>query len=369
MQLQVDDMLTCALQLQAGMRFATARSLYMRIYCEFKWMVMEDHSKGRYVGRFETYRQKIADALKNQDHIDHWKRVTVHPDPPRPQRTTSQTTSRGPNINLLDLAHQVSESADEQQTPVRPKAMPAQPKQTPMPPPRPDRPAPSPPSTPAHPKTQPQPKESSKKTPQREMPKALARQTETSRRGVSLTPGYTTSTVSVPLSQHKRRRITDKEEFRQPAQKKRESRASTLAGESIDIALAVIESQKDTKDKKLKKVKKTAAKSKAGSWRPSLETHAEETKKRRKKKKAEADQEEEDLTHIAADTEEEEEEEVIEIERRKHDQRRDQIHPKQQQKQNPRSHKRRLHIVLLKLRKVDIHLVERENCVTSAETQ
>ena len=145
------------------------------------------------------------------------------------------------------------------------------------------------------------------------MPKALARQTETSRRGVSLTPGYTTSTVSVPLSQHKRRRITDKEEFRQPAQKKRESRASTLAGESIDIALAVIESQKDTKGKKLKKVKKTAAKSKAGSWRPSLETHAEETKKRRKKKKAEADQEEEDLTHIAADTEEEEEE-VIEVE-------------------------------------------------------
>ena len=83
---------------------------YMRIYCEFKWMVMEDYSKGRYVGRFETYRQKIADALKNQDHIDHWKRVTVHPDPPRPQRrTTSQTTSQGSHINLLDLAHQVSE--------------------------------------------------------------------------------------------------------------------------------------------------------------------------------------------------------------------------------------------------------------------
>ena len=154
------------------------------------------------------------------------------------------------------------------------------------------------------------------------MPKALAKISETSgkspheaqaSRGVSLTPGYTTSTVSVPLSQHKRRRITDKEEFRQQAQKKKESRASALAGESISIALAVIESQKETKDKKLKKVKKTAAKSKAGSWRPSLETHAEETKKKRKKKKAEADQEEEDLTHIAADTEEEEEE-VIEVE-------------------------------------------------------
>ena len=80
--------------------------------------------------------------------------------------------------------------------------------------------------------------------------------------------------------------------------------------------MAVIESQSDTKDKKPKKGKKTAAKSKASSWRPSLETHAEETKKKRKKKKGEADEEEEDLTHIAADTEEEEEE-VIEIEEEK----------------------------------------------------
>ena len=296
---------------------------YMRIYCDFKWMVMEDHSKGRYVGRFETYRQKIADALKNQEHIDHWKRVTAHPDPPRPQRRpTSQAASQGPQINLLDLAHQVSESADEQQTPVRPKAMPTRPKQTPAPPPKPERPAPSPPSTLAQPKTPAQPKEAPPRTPQREMPKVLAKISKNTgkspheaqaSRGVSLTPGYTTSTVSVPLGQHKRRRITDKEEFRQPAQKKKESRASALAGESISIALAVIESQKETKDKKLKKGKKTAAKSKAASWRPSLETHAEETKKKRKKKKGEAEQEEEDLTHIAADTEEEEEE-VIEVE-------------------------------------------------------
>ena len=80
--------------------------------------------------------------------------------------------------------------------------------------------------------------------------------------------------------------------------------------------MAVIESQIDTKDKKPKKGNKTAAKSKAASWRPSLDTHAEETKKKRKKKKEEADEEEEDLTHIAADTEEEEEE-VIEVEEEK----------------------------------------------------
>ena len=167
-----------------------------------------------------------------------------------------------------------------------------------------------------------QPKEAPPRTPQREMPKELAKATENTgrsphevpaSRGVSLTPGYTTSTVSVPLSRHKRRRITDRDEFRQPAQKKKETRASVLAGESIDIALAVIASQKETKDKKPKKGKKTAAKSKAASWRPSLDTHTEETKKKRKKKKGEADQEEEDLTHIAADAEEEEEE-VIEVE-------------------------------------------------------
>ena len=276
---------------------------YMRIYCEFKWMVMEDHSKGRYVGRFETYRQKIADALKNQEHIDHWKRATAHPDPPRPQRRpTSQAASPGPQINLLDLAHQVSESADEQQTPVRPKAMPTRPKQTPVPPPKPERPAPSPPS------------DDPPRTPQREMPKELAKVHHVRpSRGVSSTHGYSTSTVNVPIAQHKRRRTTDKVEFRTPATtKKKETRASALAGESINIALAVIESQKDTKDKKPKKGKKTAAKSKAASWRPSLETHAEETKKKRKKKKGEADQEE-DLAHIAADTEEEEEE-IIEVE-------------------------------------------------------
>ena len=298
---------------------------YMRIYCEFKWMVMEDHSRGRYVGRFETYKSKIADALKNKEHIDHWKRVTAHPDPPRPPRRTSQTTSRESNINLLDLAHQVSESADEKQTPVKPKSMPAQPKQTPMPPPKPDRPAPSPPSTPAQPKTQPQPKETPRNTPQREMPKALAKASENSgkspyqtpmMRGVSFTPGYSTSTVSVPLGRHKKRRTTDRDDSTQPAPRKKETPAQALAGESINIALAVIESQKDTKGKKSKKVKKTAAKSKAGSWRPSLETHAEEAKKKRKKKKGEADEDEEDLTHIAADTEEEEEE-IVEVEEEK----------------------------------------------------
>ena len=93
-------MITPRSQVPTGKEHYTDLYQYMRIYCEFKWMVMEDHSKGRYVGRFETYRQKIADALKNQDHIDHWKRVTVHPDPPRPQRTTSQTTSRGPKYQL-----------------------------------------------------------------------------------------------------------------------------------------------------------------------------------------------------------------------------------------------------------------------------
>ena len=199
---------------------------YMRIYCEFKWMVMEDHSKGRYVGRFETYRQKIADALKNQEHIDHWKRVTAHPDPPRPQRRPPpKAAPSGPQINLLDLAHQVSESADEQQTPVRPKSMPTQPKQAPKAPPKPVRPAPSPPS------------EAPSRTPQREMPKELARATENTGKspheapalkGVSLTPGYTTSTVSVPLGRRKRRRISDKEEYRQSAPKKRETRASAL---------------------------------------------------------------------------------------------------------------------------------------------
>ena len=153
------------------------------------------------------------------------------------------------------------------------------------------------------------------------MPKELAKATENTGkspheapalRGVSFTPGYSTSTVSVPVGRHKKRRVTDKEEFRQPAQTKKERHASAIAGESIDIALAVIESSKDTRDKKPKKGK--TAKSKAASWRPSLETHAEETKKKRKKKKGEADQEEEeDLTHIAADTEEEEEE-VIEVE-------------------------------------------------------
>ena len=289
---------------------------YMRIYCEFKWMVMEDHSKGMLVGRFETYKQKVADALKNQEHIDHWKRVTAHPDPPRPkQRPQPKTSPSQPKINLLDLAHQASESADEQQTPVRPKLMPTQPQQTQMPPPKPVRPAPSPPSTPAHPKTQPQPKESSKNTPQREMPKALARQTETSRKGVSLTSGYTTSTVSIPQGRHKRRRIPDREEHIQSAPKKRETHASSLAGESIDIALAVIESQADPKDKRPTKVKRKP-KSKATSWRPTLATHAEETKKKRTKKKEEADHEEEDLTHIAAHTEEEEEE-VIEVEEEK----------------------------------------------------
>ena len=292
---------------------------YMRIYCEFKWMVMEDHSKGMLVGRFETYKQKAIDALKNQQQIDHWKRVTAHPDPPRSQRRPPpQTSQPEPKINLLDLAHQVSESADEQQTPVRPKSMPTQPKQTPKPPPKPVRPAPSPPSTPA------QPKDAPSRTPQREMPKELAKATATTGRstheipaskGVSLTPGYTTSTVSVPLGRHKKRRITDRDESRQPAQKKKETQASALAGESIDIALAVIESQIDTKDKKPKKGKKTAAKSRAASWRPSLDTHAEETKKKRKKKKGEADEEEEDLTQIAADTEEEEE--VIEVEEEK----------------------------------------------------
>ena len=293
---------------------------YMRIYCEFKWMVMEDHSKGMFVERFETYKPKVIDALKDPKRIDHWKRVTAHPDPPRTQkRSTPQTSQPEPRINLLDLAHQVSESADEQQTPVRPKPMPAPPKQTPKPPPKPVRPVPSPPTTPA------QPTDAPPKTPHREMPKELTQATAHTGRstheiptskGVSLTSGYTTSTVSVPLGRHKKRRITDRDDSRQPAQRKKETQASALAGESIDIALAVIESQSDTKDKKPKKGKKTAAKSKASSWRPSLETHAEETKKKRKKKKGEADEEEEDLTHIAADTEEEEEE-VIEIEEEK----------------------------------------------------
>ena len=142
---------------------------YMRIYCEFKWMTMEDHSKGRHVGHFESYRQHIADALKNQEHIDHWKRVTAHPDPPRPQRRPPPKASPpARKINLLDLAHQVSESADEQQPPaVKPKSMPTnQPKQAPKPPPKPVRPAPSPPS------------ETPSRTPQREMPKELAKATE-----------------------------------------------------------------------------------------------------------------------------------------------------------------------------------------------
>ena len=284
---------------------------YMRIYCEFKWMTMEDHSKGRHVGHFESYRQHIADVLKNQEYIDHWKRVTAHPDPPRPQRRPPpKAAPQAPRINLLDLAHRVLESANKQQIPVRPKSMPTnQPKQAPKPPPKPVRPAPSPPS------------ETPPRTPQKKMPKELAKATENTGKspyeakgssGVSLTPGYTTSTVSVPLGRHKRKRLTDREEFRPPAQTKKERHASAIAGESIDIALAVIELSKDTKDKKPKKGKK-AAKPKAASWRPSLDTHAEEIQRRRKKKKGEADQEEtEDLTHIAADAEEEKE--VIEVE-------------------------------------------------------
>ena len=151
------------------------------------------------------------------------------------------------------------------------------------------------------------------------MPKELAKATESTgrspheakaSRGVSLTPGYSTSTVNVPLSQHKRRRITDKVDFRTPATTKTERRATALAGDSIDIALAVIASSKDTKEKKPKKNKKP--KTKAAPRRPTLDTHTEETKKKRKKKKGEADQEdEEDLTHVATDTEEEE---VIEVE-------------------------------------------------------
>ena len=329
-----EQMVTPKSQAKTGSGHFSDLYQYMRIYCEFKWMCMEDHAKGRLVDRFVTYREKLAEVLQDQDHIDHWKRVTAHPDPPRPQRTQPKTSSSQPKINLLDLAHQASESADEQQTPVRPKSMPTQPKKTPMPPPKPVRPAPSPPttpaqpsppSTPAQPKTQPQPKETPKNTPQREMPKALAKASENTgkspyqtpvMRGVSFTPGYSTSTVSVPLGRHKKRRTTDRDGSTQPAPKKKETPAQALAGESINIALAVIESQKDTKGKKSKKVKKTAAKSKAGSWRPSLETHAEEAKKKRKKKKGEADEDEEDLTHIAADTEEEEEE-IVEVEEEK----------------------------------------------------
>ena len=281
---------------------------YMRIYCEFKWMRMEDHAKGRLVDRFVTYREKIAEVLQNPEHIDHWKKVTAHPDPPRPQRAQPKTSSSQPKINLLDIAHQASESADEQQTPVRPKTMPTQPKKTPMPPPKPVRPAPSPPSTPAQPSppsTPAQPKDAPQQTPHREMPKSLAKAAENTgkspyqspmMRGVSLTPGYTTSTVSVPLGRHKKRRITDRDESSQPAAKKK-AQASALVGESIDIALAVIESQTDTKDKKPTKVKRKP-KSKATSWKPTLTPHAEETKKKKTKNKAPADQEEEDLTHI-----------------------------------------------------------------------
>ena len=215
---------------------------YMRIYCEFKWMTMGDHSKGRHVGSFESYRQKLADALRDPIHIEHWKEVSKHPNPPRPQRQPPpKAAPPAPRVNLLDLAHQVSESADEQQPPaVKPKQMPTNvPKQAPKPPPKPVRPAPSPPfQTPSQ-------------TPQRETPKELAKATESTgrspheakaSRGVSLTPGYSTSTVNVPLGQNKRRRITDKEEFRTPAKTKTERHASALAGESIDIALAVIES-------------------------------------------------------------------------------------------------------------------------------
>ena len=152
------------------------------------------------------------------------------------------------------------------------------------------------------------------------MPKELAKVHEVRpSRGVSSTPGYSTSTVNVPVAQHKRRRITDKVEFRTPATtKKKETRTAALAGKSINIALAVIENKKITKNKKPKRGKKSA-KPKVTSWRPSLETHAEETKRKRKKKKGETDQEEEeeeDLTHIAADAEEEEEE-VIEVEEEK----------------------------------------------------
>ena len=280
---------------------------YMRIYCEFKWMTMEDHSRGRRVGSFESYRQKLETALKDPIHIAHWKDVTKHPAPPQPQRQPPPKAQPTQRVNLLDLAHQVSESADEQPLAVKPKQMRTNvPKQTPKPPPKPARPAPSPPS----------------QTPQREMPKVLAKEHESSSntgrspheakgsRGVSLTPGYSTSTVNVPVGQHKRRRVTDKEEFRTPAKTKTETRATALAGESIDIALAVIASSKDTKEKKPKKNKKP--KTKAAPWRPTLDTHTEETKKKRKKKKGEADQEdEEDLTHVAADTQSEE---VIEVE-------------------------------------------------------
>ena len=253
-----EQMVTPKSQAKTGSGHFSDLYQYMRIYCEFKWMCMEDHAKGRLVDRFVTYREKLAEVLQDQEHIDHWKRVTAHPDPPRPQRTQPKTSSSQPKINLLDLAHQASESADEQQTPVRPKSMPTQPKKTPMPPPKPVRPAPTPPSTPAQPKDTPQ------ATPHREMPKSLAKAAENTgkspyqspmMKGVSFTPGFTTSTVSVPLGRHKKRRITDRDESNQPAAKKK-AQASDLVGESIDIALAVIESKTDTKDKKPTKVKR-----------------------------------------------------------------------------------------------------------------
>ena len=52
--------------------------------------------------------------------------------------------------------------------------------------------------------------------------------------------------------------------------------------------------------------------------------------------------------------------------RRKHDQRKEQIHQNLLQRKNPRSHKRRPHIVLLKSRKVDTHLVKKESCAIFA---
>ena len=222
---------------------------YMRIYCEFKWMTMEDHSRGRRVGSFESYRQKLETALRDPIHIEHWKEVTKHPTPPQPQRQPPPKAQPTQRVNLLDLAHQVSESADEK-PPVKPKQMPINvPKQTPEPPPKPARPAPSPPS----------------QTPQREMPKELAKAQETfpntgkspheakGSRGVSLTPGYPTSTVNAPVGQHKRRRITDKEEFRTRAKTKTEKQATALAEQSSHLQrIQKRKSQRRTRSQRLR---------------------------------------------------------------------------------------------------------------------
>ena len=80
----------------------------MGVFCEYRWLAMEDYNKGLNVGNFQEYRERTATALRDQTEYEQWKRYTFHPDL---RYSTSHAEpyvepSSSSGLNLFDIAQQ-----------------------------------------------------------------------------------------------------------------------------------------------------------------------------------------------------------------------------------------------------------------------